>query len=58
MYEMLKTANKPLWSVMKSRVETGGNDRWLENVNLRVTMSRKEKRISLQFSQINLIREN
>lgn len=58
MYEILKTANMPLWRIIKSRMDAGRNDQWLENVNLRVTISRKEKAASLQFSQINLIREN
>lgn len=58
MYEILKTANMSLWRIIKSRMDAGRNDQWLENVNLRVTMSRKEKTASLQFSQINLIREN
>lgn len=58
MYEILKTANMPLWRRIKSRMDAGGNDQWLENVNLRVTTSRKGKTASLQFSQINLIREN
>lgn len=57
-YKILKTANMPLWRRIKSRIDAGGNDQWLENVNLRVTTSRKGKTASLQFSQINLIREN
>jgi hypothetical protein len=44
--------------MIRSRVDAGGNGQWLENVNLGVITSGKEKRASLQFSQINLIREN
>lgn len=58
MHEILKTENKPLWRTIMGRVDVGGNGQWLENVKPRVIVSGKEKRASLQFSQINLIREN